>query len=392
MKYYISKIFFGLSCLFAFTIVLPFKENITSIISILLFICVLLDAILNKENTFFKRSSFKIVAISVYLLFIIGLLYTSNLHDGLVQIQRKIAFIVFPVIYLSKPLSREQLIKVFWFLIVGIMVYITINWLAIYEMYHNDLVLRNRFGYNYVLHSYFRKTQFSIHHAYMGMYIIFALVICLYLIEHYKKLWIRIVLALIILIYLFNFPLIASKVSFVTIVVAVMAYFVFKKSFHYKRFLLLILPLVLVVSGMFILSNDWTEKLLLRSINERLILWKVSIEVIRDNFWFGVGTGDVLDVLNTKYTNPDHHDYYSHNSFLLFFVRLGVLGVFSFLFYHFFLFKKAIKNNNILLFVLVIIALLSSLTEHVYERHIGIVFISFFFSILFCSSNENIKS
>ncbi|MFS4483527.1 O-antigen ligase family protein [Hyunsoonleella sp. 2307UL5-6] len=310
------------------------------------------------------------------------MIYTNNFDEGITQLERKVAFLAFPIIYSTKRLLSIQVKYLLWCFIFGVLIYICINWYVIYETYDNDLVLRNRFGYNFTLHSYFRKSKFYIHHTYLGMYLTFAIVCCFYFLKIYNQIFIKALLLFILIVFIINFPLLASKISLFVLFFSLMSFTLFNNKFHKKTLSTLFLfSLVLVFIG-FIIFNDWVKILFERSIGERLYLWSIAIEEIKNNYIIGVGTGDVLDTLNETYS-MEYKDYYPHNSSFVFFLRFGVIGLFTLIAFYFILIKKAIKHDNSLLFTFTLIVFISSLTEHIYERHIGILFIIFFFSILY---------
>jgi O-antigen ligase len=70
----------------------------------------------------------------------------------------------------------------------------------------------------------------------------------------------------------------------------------------------------------------------IESNSARIIMWNTSIDVWKDNFLFGVGTGDYDDELtnlNIKYNNQGvaKERLNSHNQFLNIAVQLGLLGL-----------------------------------------------------------------
>ena len=53
----------------------------------------------------------------------------------------------------------------------------------------------------------------------------------------------------------------------------------------------------------------------------RFLTWESSIQIIKENFWFGVGTGDVKDELRQQYSDSGYfalekYNLNSHNQFL----------------------------------------------------------------------------
>lgn len=122
------------------------------------------------------------------------------------------------------------------------------------------------------------------------------------------------------------------------------------------------------------------------SITSRVEFVKTALSIIKQNFWFGVGTGDVQDSFNVQYeTNKSQLPYKNrlraHNQYLTFFLTFGILGfilLFSCMFYPVFKYKAL---GNYLFNVFLLIALLSFLNEDTLETQIGVTFFSYFYSL-----------
>jgi hypothetical protein len=122
------------------------------------------------------------------------------------------------------------------------------------------------------------------------------------------------------------------------------------------------------------------------SVIQRILYLKMSYEIIKENFWFGTGTGDVEQVFKNKYLGkysyiqePFRHR--AHNQWVTFFISFGIFGflweIFAF-FYPVFIEKKR-KNFYFLAFFL--IALLSFLNEDTIETQAGVTFFAYFYSL-----------
>ena len=73
------------------------------------------------------------------------------------------------------------------------------------------------------------------------------------------------------------------------------------------------------------------------SILQRVEYFKASLQLIRNNFWIGVGTGDLPIAFNKQYEKMNsplktHLRWRSHNQFLSIFVAFGLIGFIWFLF------------------------------------------------------------
>ncbi len=138
-----------------------------------------------------------------------------------------------------------------------------------------------------------------------------------------------------------------------------------------------------------------------RSINGHSVLmrweyWKTAIEIITENMFFGVGTGDVQDAFNAQYdisesTLEKKYRLRTHNQFLAYGVSLGSLGILSFLFLLFYPVIKLNYYKNNIYFAFLSIMILSMLTEDMLEVHAGINFFAFFNALFLLKSKDNIS-
>ena len=120
------------------------------------------------------------------------------------------------------------------------------------------------------------------------------------------------------------------------------------------------------------------------SVIQRLELIKASLNIIKNNFWFGVGTGDMVKAYDQQ-LHDMHSDLYgtklrSHNQYLSIFSALGLFGFLIFLTALFYpvILNKRISNYYFLTFF--IIFLLSMLNEDTIESQAGVTFFAFFYS------------
>lgn len=129
-----------------------------------------------------------------------------------------------------------------------------------------------------------------------------------------------------------------------------------------------------------------------QSVSQRIEFLKASLKIIKENFWFGVGTGDVMDefnqtlektgsLLEKKYRNR------VHNQYIVAFTALGFFGFIIFLFITFYPFFKFKMWGNYLFITFYLIILISYFTDNTLETQMGVSFFSFFYC-LFCFSKS----
>jgi hypothetical protein len=132
-----------------------------------------------------------------------------------------------------------------------------------------------------------------------------------------------------------------------------------------------------------------------QSIMQRFELWKTSLGLLKDHFWFGLGTGDVKNVFAARLVVDDsllkNSGLRPHNQYLTFMLEFGIFG---FLFFIFCLFYPAIKLkkfSDFLYLAFFVIAFLSMLTEDTLDTQAGVTFFAYF-SCMFLFIHKNFKS
>jgi len=123
------------------------------------------------------------------------------------------------------------------------------------------------------------------------------------------------------------------------------------------------------------------------SVVQRIEYWKAAFSIIADNFWTGVGTGDMDTAFKERYAKMNSRlapefQHRSHNQFLAIFVAFGIFGLLWFVATLIYppVFLKKIFEFRFLAFYIIII--LSMLVEDTLETQQGVTLYAFFTSFL----------
>ena len=127
---------------------------------------------------------------------------------------------------------------------------------------------------------------------------------------------------------------------------------------------------------------------------QRLEFLKAGMEIIKTNFLFGVGTGDIEIAFDKQYEKmnsnlSEKRRYKTHNQFITTFIAFGFFGFIWFitaLFYPLFQDKKYIDFLFVTFFI---IAILSMLWEDTLETQVGATFFSFFYSLFYFNTRDH---
>ncbi len=122
------------------------------------------------------------------------------------------------------------------------------------------------------------------------------------------------------------------------------------------------------------------------SVAQRMEYGRLGWLILRENFWFGVGTGDVYLAYRALYDQNESplrgsNQRRAHNQYLSFLIAFGLVG-FSFIsigvLVPIFMFYKHI---NFMFYIPFAIALLSMINEDTLETQAGVTFVAFFYSL-----------
>lgn len=136
------------------------------------------------------------------------------------------------------------------------------------------------------------------------------------------------------------------------------------------------------------MNTTKNEKIVENSTNSRLIIWRAAFSLIKENFWTGVGFGYVTDELVKTYAENDFKKgqlkrYNTHNQYLQVWLAYGFFGFIIFFLGFCLFYVSAIKNEDDIYLIFLLLSSLVFLTETFLSSQSGVVFFAFFNSLLF---------
>src|SRR5574343_178259 len=129
------------------------------------------------------------------------------------------------------------------------------------------------------------------------------------------------------------------------------------------------------------------------SLLQRIAYWKAGIEIIKQNWLFGVGTGDVQSAFDAEYERshslllPENR-LRAHNSYLTSWISFGILGITFFLLMIFLYLKWQVNQQNLIGIMFILVAMSTFLIEDTLETQMGVSFFAFFYG-MFASKRTN---
>lgn len=244
------------------------------------------------------------------------------------------------------------------------------------------------------------------------MYIVFAIgLICYLLIENkIRNKIFKILLIFLAILFSAYIILLSSKAGLISLIISVCLIYTYllikrRKILRYSLyFIISILIIYLGINSIPKSINRLTPALEAvraekRDINmedgtvQRIEIWKCSAELLMENPVLGVGTGDVKDELFRKYDEKGmkfakSFKLNSHNQYLQTSAALGFIGLISLIAMFLIPLIFAIRNKNYIYLFFLIIVGFSILVESMFENQAGVLFYTFFNSLLFLMSNR----
>ncbi|MBA7697184.1 hypothetical protein ES703_105844 [subsurface metagenome] len=133
------------------------------------------------------------------------------------------------------------------------------------------------------------------------------------------------------------------------------------------------------------------------SIGTRMVLWEEAVRIIKRNFFFGVGQGDIKMELFRQakkqgYLQIIEKNYNIHNQFLETFAGLGIGGIILLVLMLFWPILK-LRGKYLELFVyFILIISLNLVFESMFNRLAGVFFFTFFYCLLILFINQQPSS
>lgn len=386
--------------LFTVAVTLPLSIYVNSIAIILLLFAWLCEGQFIFKIKLLMQRPLIIIFIIFYLLFLLGMLYTSNIEFGKFNLEKKLSLIVLPlVIGTSISFNKKMQENV-------LTVFVSSCFVTSLICFGKGLYyyFSTQSGF-YLLHEPL-SSVINFHPPYFGMYLSFGILIIL---EHLRKnLFIltrpqKKFLALIAF-YFFCFIILLSARTHLAFLflffITAGTYFFYKQK---KLLLWFVVFFCLSGFGIFMMNKSvflreritklFTTDLSVidggkeNGLTIRLVKWKCSIEGIAESPLLGTGTGDAVDYLVKCYERKNFWGMYpqyrfnSHNQYLETALTLGMPGLIGFLLCIIAPFVSAWRKRQYLFLSFIALFCFCCLTESLLERQHGIVFFTFFISL-----------
>ena len=348
-----------------------------------------------------------IINSSIYIIYLISILYTSNLGYAFKKLETSLSLLIIPLIFamleafknqINKKKLENDFIKLFYW---GVFTYsITILLFLGYKglfKYYNDP--------NFVRHFTETIPFIGQHPIYASIFLGLGLLFSMHLICHYHIIGkLKVVLFSCFLISLLIS--LASKGVIISFAISACLYGILKG----KKLKIKILVISSIISfgllatilspALSIRMNSMFKSLSLLSTSKemnstelRKEIYLCSIDLIKEKWIIGRGIGDVKDSLMDCYRSNRIElvigNFNSHNQYFSILIGTGIIGLFVMVIFLYFNLKQAISLNDPLFLCVLIFYIAVMLTENILERQSGVILFSFLINFfLFVNENE----
>jgi len=358
----------------------------------------------------FFKEKFRLITLSlslIYILYMIGLFYTTNYSFGIFDGEIKLSLFVFPLLFatscdgLFTVRRMEQIMKAFIAgCFAGSLMLLAHAYYAWFN-YHNA----NSF--------YYTELSWFFHSTYLSMYYDFAIVILLFrgLLDDKPESNLRKTGYLLLsAFFVFMVFLLSSKAGILVlslVCLLTLLFLVMRRRFK-KAFVVFLVMSGLFVVGFTVLSVTAKRFIIATEVMasdpkkvadskdgtaERRVIWKATMDIIQRDPIVGVGTGDIKDELIQQYKVNGNfivveRNLNSHNQYLQTFATLGLPGILTLLAMLFIPAFLTFRSRHFVYLSFLLIFATNILFESMFEIQAGVIFFAFFNTLLFRSENQ----
>lgn len=334
-----------------------------------------------------------------YMLYMAGLLYSTNLDYADFDLEVKFSMLIFPMIMSTlrievlKPSNIKNLFVAF---VIGCLISTIICLTDAFIQYSGNMLIKE---FYYIRLSYYH------HPGYFAMFLNFAIAVLICFMMKDKRFVHNpgyLVGFISLILYFSVFVVIlSSKAGILSLLVLFMltiGYLIVikKRVFHGIVLVFLIAGMLYLTLSIFTFSlerivgyQQTIEKStqitdgIKEETGDRFTIWSNALEIIKGNIVFGVGTGDVKDVLLESYKNSESQEALekqlnAHNQYLQTFITLGIFGFLVLILSLILPGYYSIKKESFIYMIFLAIIAVNFLIESMLETQAGVVFYAFF--------------
>lgn len=342
-----------------------------------------------------------------YLIYIAGLVYSENLGYAFFDLEVKLSLLIFPLIFAFSPWPLylgDEWKRILTAFVAGCLTG------ALLLLVHAALEFSVEADYQAFLYS---RLSWYIHPSYLSMYYNLAIIIIYSRVASGRELLLtrmNILRLFTALFFMWMTLLLNSKAGLITLALLWpgLPIWWWLTNLWRRMFPSFLITIILfLVTGSFLaplifdrfaeidtmMEKDTKERRETNSTGDRLVAWSASLELIRENPWFGVGTGDVKDALIEKYRINNaipalKNRLNAHNQYFQTTVTLGLPGATVLALMLILPAIYAIRREKWMYLFFLVIFSLNMTVESMLEVQAGVVYYAFFNALFFACEKK----
>jgi len=384
-----QRIFYWLIAFVAISSVFPgYSLNSQAIIGLIIFW--LFYNPFQEKIELLEKNKKVFLALSIpFWMALIGLLYTEDVSPAFRDIELKVPFLIFPLIFSSVKLKKESFHFAMKNFLSGLVAATILTGIKVLYFKLNDLG-------DYLYYQNF-SDFIGKHTTYFSLFVVIAMLFLLHKFftsksnRHY---YIFIYLCFVGVLYLLS-----VRISVIGLAAGSLILIIHHLHSKLKYVIIVLVPLLL--GSLYLMPNfqkrfepSQIENSQIDDADFRKLHWQAVVQTIAHNsLLIGNGTRGNRDYLYSKYkdsglTSAYEEEYNAHNQYLEILLDFGILGLLFFLLMLFYIARLTLKDNY-LSFSILCVFVIFMLTESILERQSGIVLFSYMISLILLKETDN---
>lgn len=328
----------------------------------------------------------------LYICYLIGLIWSTNLGYGWRDLETKLSLFVFPLLLLPLSMQSSDCRRIQLFFCRSISL-VACTLLVLALMRYRLSGLSSEFFYTAL-------SSPLMHPSYLALYFSLAVVFQLKLLTTAADRLERTIGVSILCFLLLFIVLLSARMALLSLIV-VYPLLLWRWNDTYRinqrfRLFLWVIPVFVFIAakGLYTINDRITQ--IGQSVSHaelaqsgahdsasgRLLIWKIGLNKVLEAPVLGYGTGDVKDVLIQAYEESDfsyalERKLNAHNQFLQTYLAIGLPGFLLLLLACI----KGLRQADIVFMALCMLFALNALTESLLETQKGVVFFAVFYSL-----------
>jgi O-antigen ligase len=388
-----------------FLIALPFDHFYSEIILICFTIHTLIH--FRKKNIAFLKNKEVWLIASIFFINVLGILYSNYYSEGYKDAVHQMGILLFPAcLALTGPnlyKYKIPLLKIFGFTCTITILYLyfeSFRTIHYFNLPYSSILMPAFLNHNF-------SAPIELHATYLSMYVALSISIFIYL--FFKQPGLKSATYIFCCVVLLTGLIqLSSRSVFISIcvilIVGIPALLIQSKKKIYFFFIALLASLLIIAAITDVgslkkryftdLENDLTENAKTVDNSEtRMKRWDMEFGIIQKFPLIGYGSGSEKYILTDKYFENKFYRSYllqlnSHDQYLSFWLKTGIIGLLLYLYILYYGFASAIKSKDFLLLSFMIILCIVSISENILDVNKGVFFYSFFFSLFLLSNSQ----